>query len=202
MSKKKKTSSPDERLSLLVLFKPKALKNYGCNKMLRHLLNQAENCDYEIEIAELKKLQMTKQQAREFYVEHKGKGFFNRLVAFMSSNNIVAIRIEYHVSDINFIQDFICKFRLYVIGATDPNNALPGTMRYCFGDKKEYAKGVPSNGVHCSDSREAAKRELVFFFPDGDYRCWHSSITNHYFEENLSSFFLFIDFYNTITIVQ
>lgn len=160
----KKQNKKTEKLSTLVLFKPKALKNHGCNLMLQGLLNPAYF--YRYEVAELKTLKMTKEQAEKFYAEHDGKPFFKRLVAFMSSNYIVAIRIEYSADE----PDFIEKFRKFVIGATDPNKAMRGTMREMFGSPKEYADGVPANGVHASDSRESAKRELAFFF-QGDYKC-------------------------------
>lgn len=159
MKKQKK-----QKLSTLVLFKPKALKNHGSSMMLEGLLRQSFFFGYEI--AELKKLKMTRSQAEKFYAEHSGKLFYQRLVNFMSSNYIVAIRIEYPVDE----PDFIERFRTFVIGATDPNKAMRGTMRQIFGAKKEYADGLPSNGVHASDSRESAKRELAFFF-DGDYEC-------------------------------
>ena len=153
---------PDERKSLVVLFKTKALKNYGCAKMLQHLLNRSEQCNCKIEITELKTFRMTRRQAEEFYGEHKGKDFFNKLVAFMTSNKIVAIRVEYDGND----KDFIKRFRRDVIGSTNPNKAEPGTMRYCFGDGEAFELGVPSNAVHCSDSEESADREGKIVFDD------------------------------------
>ena len=146
-----------------MLFKPKALANHGCSQMLLGLLSQAYF--YRYEVAELKTIKMAKEQAEEFYAEHKGKPFFKRLVSFMSSNYIVAIRIEYDADDLGFIE----RFRKFVIGDKDPNKAMPGTMRYRFGSKREYADGVPANGVHASDSRESASRELPFFFPESKY---------------------------------
>ena len=153
-----------KKLSTLVLFKPKALKKWGCSLMLEGLLRHS--FFFEFNIAELKTVRMTKSQAREFYVEHKGKDFYDLLVNFISSRDVVAIRIEYPADNPDFIQNF----RKFVIGATDPNKAVSGTMRYLFGAKKEFAEGLPANGVHASDSRESAKRELAFFF-DGDYEC-------------------------------
>ena len=132
-------------------------------------------------IAELKTVQLTKEQAKAFYKEHEGKDFYNLLVNFISSRKVVAIRIEYP----EYEEDFIPRFRQFIIGDTDPNKALPGTMRYYFGSKTEFAEGLPANGVHSSDSRESAKRELSFFFPNGDYRCWHYKT----YEENLSPLF-------------
>jgi len=154
----------NQKLSTLVMFKPMALKRHGVNHMLLELARHAivEN----FTIAEVKTTRLTKQQAQEFYAEHEGKDFYNVLVNFISSRDVVAIRIEYLASDL----EFISRFRKKVIGSTDPNKALPGTMRHTFGAKKEFAEGLPANAVHASDSRESAARELAFFFTN--YLSW------------------------------
>ena len=148
----------EQKLSTLVLFKPMALKRNGVNPMLRKLCAFGETQGYSI--VELKTVRLKKAKWREFYYEHEGKPFYNLLVDFMASRKVVAIRIEYDATD----EGFINRFRKYVIGATDPNKAANGTMRSVFGSRKEFAEGLPSNGVHASDSRESAQRELKFFF--------------------------------------
>lgn len=148
----------EQKLSTLVLFKPMALKRNGVNPMLRKLCAFGETQGYSI--VELKTVRLKKAKWREFYSEHKDKPFYNLLVDFMASRKVVAIRIEYDATD----EGFINRFRKYVIGATDPNKAANGTMRSVFGSRKEFAEGLPSNGVHASDSRESAQRELKFFF--------------------------------------
>jgi len=126
--------------------------------MLKKLCAFGENQGYSI--AELKTVRLKKAKWREFYAEHEGKSFYNLLVDFMASRKVVAIRIEYDEKNTGFID----RFRTYVIGATDPSKAAIGTMRSIFGSRKEFAEGLPSNGIHASDSRESAQRELKFFF--------------------------------------
>ena len=148
----------EQRLSTLVLFKPMALKRNGTNKMLKELCIFGRTQGFSI--AELKTIRLKKAKWREFYAEHEGKPFYEVLVNFMASREVVAVRIEYDATD----KGFIDRFRKYVIGATDPNKATNGTMRSVFGSRKEFAEGLPANGVHASDSRESAQRELKFFF--------------------------------------
>jgi len=158
MSKKK------QKLSTLVMFKPMALKRSGVDYMLNELTHFAM-IRKDFSIAEVKTTRLTKSQAMEFYAEHKGKDFYDLLVNFISSRDVVAIRIEYSATD----TEFIPRFRKEVIGATDPNKAALGTMRHTFGAEKEFAEGLPANAVHASDSRESARRELQFFFPTSKY---------------------------------
>ena len=157
-TKKNTKMGKEQKLSTLVLFKPMALKRNGVNPMLKKLCAFGETQGFSI--AELKTIRLKKAKWREFYSEHKEKPFYNLLVDFMASRKVVAIRIEYDENDTGFIN----RFRTYVIGATDPNKAAIGTMRSVFGSRKEFAEGLPSNGIHASDSRESAQRELKFFF--------------------------------------
>lgn len=96
---------------------------------------------------ELKRL--TDEQVREFYAEHQGKGFYGDLVAYITSGPIVAVRLEKE----NAVKDL----RL-LVGATNPAEAAPGTIRYLFG------KSLQTNGVHASDSDASATRELGIVF--------------------------------------
>ena len=91
--------------------------------------------------------------ALEFYEEHKGKEFYDRLTAFMASSKVVLIRLEG--------ENVVAKVR-EEIGATDPNDADPRSIRGMFGSKKITHENV----VHASDSPKSAKRELKFFFTD------------------------------------
>lgn len=96
-----------------------------------------------------KRIAMTKGQAEAFYGEHKGKGFFDSLVAFMTSGPVVVQVLEG--------DNAIAKYR-EVMGATNPANAAPGTLR------KEFAESIEANSVHGSDSPASAAREISFFF--------------------------------------
>ena len=88
--------------------------------------------------------------ASKFYDVHKNKGFFNDLVAYMSSGPIM-------------VQVLSCEDAVQVhrriMGATDPLKADVGTIRNIFG------KSIESNAVHGSDSLENAQQEIAFFFP-------------------------------------
>jgi nucleoside-diphosphate kinase len=96
-----------------------------------------------------KRLQLTKAQAEGFYAEHKGKGFFDSLVAFMTSGPVVVQVLEG--------EGAIAKNR-EVMGATNPANAAPGTIR------KDFADSIEANSAHGSDSPASAAREISYFF--------------------------------------
>lgn len=100
-------------------------------------------------ISAMKFLQLSKSQAEAFYAVHRGKNFFERLTAFMSSGPIVVAILEKD----NAVADY-----RHLIGATDPNKAEEGTLRKLFG------RNVEHNAVHGSDSDENAEIESNFFF--------------------------------------
>ncbi len=95
-------------------------------------------------------LNLSKQEAEGFYAVHRGKGFFESLTNFMSSGNALVMVLEgEHV---------IARLR-EVMGATNPANAAPGTIR------KLYATSIERNCVHGSDAPETAAFEISYFFP-------------------------------------
>ncbi len=98
-----------------------------------------------------KKLQLTRQQAEEFYAVHKARPFYNGLVAFMTSGPVVVQVLE---------GENAVTLNREIMGATDPAKAAPGTIR------KDFAESIEANSVHGSDSPETAKTEIAFFFPD------------------------------------
>jgi nucleoside-diphosphate kinase len=102
-------------------------------------------------IAAMKLTQLTKADAERFYAEHKGKGFFDELVEFMTSGPIVAAVLKKE----NAVEDF-----RRLIGSTNPENAAEGTIR------KKYAESMSKNAVHGSDSDASADREAHFHFAD------------------------------------
>jgi nucleoside-diphosphate kinase len=99
----------------------------------------------------MKRIHLTRAEAEGFYAEHKGRGFFDELVTFMSRGPIVVLALER--------EDAIARYR-EVIGATDPAKAADGTIR------KLYAESKGRNAVHGSDSDENAAREIAFFFSE------------------------------------
>jgi len=100
-------------------------------------------------IKAMKMTQMTQREAQEFYAVHKERPFFNELVAFMTRGPIVAAALEKE----NAVENFRT-----LIGATNPAEAAPGTLR------KLYATSMGENAVHGSDSDENAALEIAFHF--------------------------------------
>ena len=104
-----------------------------------------------LRIVALKHMTMTRELAEQHYAEHEGKPFFGELVEFITSGPLVAMVLE---------GDEAVRAARQVIGATNPLEAAPGSIR---GD---FAVEVGQNMVHGSDSAESAEREAELFFPD------------------------------------
>ena len=96
-----------------------------------------------------KRIQMTRGQAETFYAVHKARPFFGELVDFMTSGPVVVQVLEG--------EDAVARNR-EVMGATNPANAAPGTIR------KDFAESIEANSVHGSDSADNARIEIAFFF--------------------------------------
>jgi nucleoside-diphosphate kinase len=101
------------------------------------------------EIAAMRMVKITRDQAESFYDVHKGKPFYEGLVEFMTSGPVVVMVLKHT----NAVEEF-----RKLIGATDPSKAEPGTIR------KIFAVSLQMNAVHGSDSVENAHREAGFFF--------------------------------------
>jgi nucleoside-diphosphate kinase len=102
-----------------------------------------------LRIVAQRRIKMTRQQAESFYAVHKERPFFNSLCTFMTSGPVVVQVLEG--------DNAVAKNR-EIMGATNPANAAPGTIR------KDFAESVEANSVHGSDSPENAKAEIAFFF--------------------------------------
>ena len=98
-------------------------------------------------------MRLTEQQAKGFYAEHEGKPFFDDLVAYMTSGPVVVQVLEG--------ENAITRNR-ELMGATNPAEAAPGTIR------ADFAESVEANAVHGSDSAASAEREIAYFFETGD----------------------------------
>lgn len=98
-------------------------------------------------------LRMSREQAEGFYGEHRGKPFFDDLVAYMTSGPVMVQVLEG--------DDAIAQNRK-LMGATNPKDAEPGTIR------ADFAESVEANAVHGSDSPASAAREIAFFFDEAD----------------------------------
>jgi nucleoside-diphosphate kinase len=102
-----------------------------------------------LRIVALKMLKLCKREAMSFYIVHKDRPFYNSLTEFMSEGPVVVIVVEGN--------DAIARVR-EIMGATNPKDATPGTIRSDFGSDIEH------NIVHGSDSKESASFEIPFFF--------------------------------------
>ena len=117
----------------------------------RNLTSEINECftNDGLRVVEQKTVTLTRAQAEEFYAEHKARPFYNDLVTYMTSGPVVV--------QVLAGKDAIAKNR-EIMGATNPANAAPGTIR------AKFAESVERNSVHGSDSAESAKREITFFF--------------------------------------
>ena len=106
-----------------------------------------------LKIVAAKMLHLSQEQAEGFYAEHKERPFFNDLVAFMTSGPVMVQVLEG--------EGAILKNR-ELMGATNPKEAAPGTIR------ADFASSIDANAVHGSDSPESAAREIAFFFADAE----------------------------------
>jgi nucleoside-diphosphate kinase len=105
-----------------------------------------------LKIVASKMLHLTPEQAGGFYAVHKERPFYNDLVDFMTSGPVMVQVLEG--------EDAIAKNR-EIMGATNPQEAAPGTIR------ADFAQTVDENAVHGSDGPDTAKAEIEFFFPEG-----------------------------------
>mgnify|MGYP003548423229 CR=1 FL=1 len=131
----------------LVLIKPDGVKR----NLTGAILARIEAKGYTL--AELKKMDATRELLEEHYAEHVGKPFYEPLVEFMLSGPVVAAVFEG--------QRVIEGFRS-LAGATEPTAAAPGTIRGDFG--RDWGTKVQQNLVHGSDSAESAEREIGIWF--------------------------------------
>ena len=131
----------------LGIVKPDAVETGKSGLIIAHLQKEG----FVLRAARL--VRLTAAQAGAFYEVHKGRPFYDDLVAFMTSGPCLPMALER--------ADAVAHFRK-VIGATDPAEAAAGTIR------KLYAESKGRNAVHGSDSDENAAREVGFFFPEGE----------------------------------
>jgi nucleoside-diphosphate kinase len=129
----------------LAIVKPDAVGSGKTGKIIAHL----EGAGFTIKA--LKMTRLTLAQAGSFYEVHQERPFFGSLLAFMTSGPCLPMVLE--------ASGAVPRLR-ETIGATDPAEAAPGTVRALYAENKER------NGIHASDSEENAGREIAFFFSD------------------------------------
>lgn len=131
----------------LAIIKPDAVASGKAGRVLAHL----EDAGFQVQAARM--VRLSTAQAEAFYAVHRERPFFRPLVAFMTSGRCIPLALER--------ADAVTHLRT-VIGATDPREAAPGTVRALFAESKER------NAIHASDSEENARREVAFFFAETD----------------------------------
>jgi nucleoside-diphosphate kinase len=102
-----------------------------------------------LRVAAAKMLHLSKSQAEQFYIIHKDRPFFPALVGFMSSGPVLVQVLE---------GDNAIALNRQIMGATNPKDAAPGTIR------ADFADSIDHNAVHGSDAADTAKHEVSFFF--------------------------------------
>lgn len=131
----------------LGIVKPDAVATGKAGAIVAHL----QKAGFILRAARL--VRLTRPEAEAFYEVHRGRPFYGDLVAFMTSGPCLPMALER--------EDAVTQMR-NVIGATDPAEAAPGTIR------KLFAESKGKNAIHASDSPENAAREVAFFFAEGE----------------------------------
>ncbi|WP_104748523.1 nucleoside-diphosphate kinase [Helicobacter cetorum] len=127
----------------LSIIKPDAVKKRVVGKIIERFESNG------LEVVAMKRLHLSEQDAKAFYVVHKDRPFYMELVGFMTSGPVVVMVLEG--------ENAVAKNR-ELMGATDPKMAQKGTIR------ADFAESIDANAVHGSDSLENAKNEIAFFF--------------------------------------
>lgn len=131
----------------LSIIKPDAV----AKNVIGQIYSRFENAG--LKIVASKMIHLTQEQAGGFYAEHKERGFFADLVAFMTSGPVVVQVLEG--------ENAVLAHR-DLMGATNPKEAAPGTIR------ADFAASIDANAVHGSDSTASAEREIAYFFADNE----------------------------------
>ena len=127
----------------LAIIKPDAVKKRVIGRIIQRIGDEGFN------ILGLKMLKLSLEEAKKFYAVHKEKPFYEGLTEFMSSGPIVVLLLE---------GEQAIKHWREVMGATNPAEARPGTLR------REFGFSIERNAVHGSDSPQTAEAEIKFFF--------------------------------------
>ena len=131
----------------LSIIKPDAVKKNVLGKIISRFEDEG------LRVIAVKMMHLSTQQAERFYAVHRERPFFEDLVNFMSSGPVLIQILEG--------ENAIIKNR-ELMGATNPQEAKPGTIR------ADFAESIDANAVHGSDSKENAKQEINYFFSEMD----------------------------------
>mgnify|MGYP000905173922 CR=1 FL=1 len=137
-------------MQTFAIIKPDAVARNLTGEILAAMENSG------LRIVALKRLHLSREQAAGFYAVHRERPFFAELVAFMTSGPVLVQVLRGG--------NAVARYR-ELMGATDPAEAAPGTLR------AEFAGSKSENAVHGSDSAENAAREIAFFFAERELCC-------------------------------
>ena len=129
----------------MVLIKPDGVERH----IIGNIISVYE--DNGLKVSHLKLMQTTRDIAEQHYSQHKGKPFYEELISFITRSPLVAIILEG--------EDAVKRIR-QINGATSPDDAAPGTIRF------KYARSKTENCVHASDTLESAEEEIALWFPE------------------------------------
>lgn len=129
----------------LSIIKPDAVRKAAIGQIIARFESNG------LQVAAARMLSLTRDQAAAFYAVHQQRPFFNDLMEFMTSGPVVVLALQG--------ENAVAKNR-DLMGATNPKEAAPGTIR------ADFADSIEANAVHGSDSRENAQTEIAFFFPE------------------------------------
>lgn len=127
------------------MIKPEAVRSGKQGEIIDMLIKN------RFRIIAMRQFQFNTAQARAFYAVHEGKHFFNDLVTYIISGDVIGLALEKEGA-IGLLRE--------LVGATDPATARPGTIRYLYGTD------LQRNAVHASDSQASAEKELAIVFPE------------------------------------
>ena len=139
----------------LILVKPDGVQRGLVGEVIGRLERKG------LKIAGLKMVHVSEELANKHYGEHVGKPFFNSLVSFITSSPLIALAVE---------GENAVEVSRNLMGATNPKEAAPGTIR---GD---YGLTIGMNIIHGSDSLESAERELAIFFESSEILAYNKAI--------------------------
>lgn len=145
----------------LVLVKPDAMQRGLAGEIISRLEQRG------LHIVATRLLEIDRSLAAEHYAEHKEKPFYETLVGFITACPVIAIVLE-GPNAVEIVRA--------TMGATDPRNAAPGTMRGDFG------LSITQNLIHGSDSPESARREIELFFDESDIHSYPRDLDRWVFE--------------------
>ena len=128
-----------------LMIKPEAVRNGKQGEIIDILIKN------RFRVARLLQFRFDERRARAFYAVHEGKPFYEDLVAYITSGEVIGMELE---------KEGAVELLRELVGSTDPAKARPGTIRYMYGTD------LQRNAVHASDSQASAEKELAIVFAE------------------------------------